>query len=75
VEPGELQYGVPNIVYDIIQTVGNLLQGVEKLKEYAQDAEDAGDAESATVFRTIAAGNQDAARTLLKRLKPHLEDL
>ena len=74
-EPGELKFGVPNIVYDIVQTVGNLLQGVEKLKEYAQDAEDAGDSESATVFRTIADENRDAARTLLKRLRPHLEDL
>ena len=34
-EPGEMKYGVPNIVYDIIQTVGNLLQGVEKMMEYA----------------------------------------
>ena len=42
-EPGELKFGVPNIVYDIVQTVGNLLQGEEKLKEYAVDAEKAGD--------------------------------
>jgi hypothetical protein len=26
---GEEKFGVPNIVYDIIQTVGNLLQGEE----------------------------------------------
>ena len=44
-EPGEMKYGVPNVVYDIIQTVGNLLQGVEKMTEYAGDAEAAGDAE------------------------------
>ena len=43
-EPGEQKYGVPDIVYDIIQTVGNLLQGEEKLIEYARDAENAGDA-------------------------------
>ena len=42
VEPGEMKYGVPNVVYDIIQTVGNLLQGVEKMMEYAGDAEEAG---------------------------------
>ena len=42
-EPGEMKYGVPNIVYDIIQTVGNLLQGVEKMLEYAGDAEAAGE--------------------------------
>lgn len=72
-EPGELEYGIPNIVYDIIQTVGNLLQGEEKLMEYAADAEQSGDAESATTFRTIAEGNRVAARTLLKRLRVHLD--
>jgi hypothetical protein len=75
VEPGELRYGVPDIVYDIVQTVGNLLQGVEKLKEYAGDAEQAGDAEAATAFRTLAENNRAAAQTLLKRLRVHLDDI
>ncbi len=74
-EPGELKYGVPNIVYDIIQTVGNLLQGVEKMMEYAEDAEKAGDPEAATVFRTVADGNRVAAQTLLRRLNAHLNNL
>jgi hypothetical protein len=74
-QPGEQKYGVPNIVYDIIITVGNLLQGEESLKGYAEDADRAGDAESATAFRTIAEGNRAAAQTLLKRLKAHLDDL
>lgn len=74
-EPGELKYGVPNIVYDIIQTTGNLLQGVEKLKEYAEDAEEAGDAESATVFRTVAENNRASAQALLRQLKRHLGDM
>lgn len=73
-ETGELKYGVPNIVYDIIQTVGNLLQGVEKLVEYAEDAEAAGDSDAATAFRTVAEGNRAAAQALLRRLKVHLED-
>lgn len=72
-EPGELKYGVPDIVYDIITTVGNLLQGEEKLKEYARDAEQAGDAEAATAFRTVAEGNRAAAQTLLRRLRTHLD--
>jgi hypothetical protein len=75
VEPGELKYGVPDIVYDIVQTVGNLLQGQEKLHEYAGDAEEAGDSDAATVFRTIAEGNRVAAQALLRRLRVHLEDL
>lgn len=74
-EPGAERFGVSNIVYDIITTVGNLLQGEEKLKEYASDAEKAGDPEAATVFRTIAEGNRIAAQTLLRRLKAHLNDL
>src|SRR5215217_4466279 len=73
-EPGEMKYGVPNVVYDIIQTVGNLLQGVEKMTEYAGDAEAAGDGDAATVFRTVAEGNRVAAQALLKRLKVHLND-
>jgi hypothetical protein len=72
---GERKFGVPNIVYDIVTTVGNLLQGEEKLIEYAQDAEDAGDAESATAFRTVAEGNRAAAQTLLKRLRVHLNEM
>ena len=74
-EPGELKYGVPNLVYDIILTVGNLLQGVEKMMEYAEDADKAGDPDAATVFRTVAEGNRVAAQALLKRLKAHLNDI
>jgi hypothetical protein len=74
-EAGDMKYGVPNIVYDIVQTVGNLLQGVEKMMEYAEDAENAGDAEAATVFRTVADGNRVAAQALLKRLNAHLNAL
>ena len=75
VEPGELKYGVPDIVYDIIQTTGNLLQGVEKLKEYAGDAEAVGDAEAATLFRTVAENNRASAQALLRQLRRHLDDV
>ncbi len=70
-----MKFGVPNIVYDIVQTVSNLLQGQEKLMEYALDAERAGDAESATVFRTVSEGNRVAAQALLRRLNAHLDAL
>jgi hypothetical protein len=73
-EPGERRFGVPNIVYDIVQTTGNLLQGLEKLQEYAADAEAAGDAEAATTFRMVAENNRAAARTLLRQLRRHLDD-
>ncbi|MCC7021973.1 MAG: hypothetical protein IT338_04055 [Thermomicrobiales bacterium] len=74
-DAGERKYGVSNIVYDIIQSVGNLLQGQEKLQEYARDAEQAGDSEAATAFRTVAEGNRAAAQTLLKRLRAHLDEM
>ncbi|MDQ2652544.1 MAG: hypothetical protein M3Z20_05800 [Chloroflexota bacterium] len=73
-EPGTNRYGVPNIVYDIVQTVGNLLQGQEKLQEYAVDADRVGDAEAATAFRTIAEANRVGAQVLLKRLRAHLNE-
>jgi len=74
-EPGQLRYGVSNIVYDIIITVGNLLQGEEKLLEYAGDADSAGDADAATAFRTVAEANRAAAQVLLGRLKHHLNEM
>lgn len=73
-EPGTDRYGVPNIVYDIIQTVGNLLQGQEKLQEYALDADQAGDEEAAAAFRTIAEANRVGAQVLLTRMRFHLNE-
>lgn len=73
-EPGTERYGVPDIVYDIIQTVGNLLQGQEKLQEYAGDADRAGDEEAAKAFRTIAEANRVGAQVLLRRLRAHLNE-
>ena len=73
-EPGTNRYGVPDIVYDIIQTVGNLLQGEEKMMEYAGDAERVGDTEAANAFRTIAEANRVGAQVLLKRLRAHLNE-
>ncbi|MBL8129682.1 MAG: hypothetical protein U0Z70_08490 [Thermomicrobiales bacterium] len=73
-EPGTRRYGVSDIVYDIVQTVGNLLQGQEKLQEYAGDAERAGDQEAAAAFRTIAEANRVGAQVLLGRLRSHLNE-
>ncbi|MFN8660733.1 MAG: hypothetical protein U0075_02510 [Thermomicrobiales bacterium] len=73
-ESGTERYGVPDIVYDIVQTVGNLLQGQEKLQEYAVDAERASDEEAAAAFRAIAEANRVGAQVLLKRLRFHLNE-
>lgn len=73
-EPGTDRYGVPDVVYDIIQTVGNLLQGQEKLQEYAVDADRVGDEEAASAFRAIAEANRVGAQVLLQRLRVHLNE-
>ena len=73
-QPGDRTDGVPDMVYDIVMTVGNLLQGEEKLLEYASDADRVGDDECATAFRTIAEANRVGAQALLRRLKDHLND-
>lgn len=73
-EPGTDRYGVPDVVYDIIQTVGNLLQGQEKLQEYAVDADRVGDEEAASAFRAIAEANRVGAQVLLQRLSVHLNE-
>ena len=73
-ERGQRAYGVSDIVYDIIITTANLLQGEEKLREYAADADSAGDAECATAFRTVADANRVASQVLLRRLKVHLNE-
>lgn len=66
-------YGMSDIEYDIIMTISNLLQGIEKLEKYAQDAEAVGDTETATVFRTLRGGNRSAVQQLRSGLVRHLK--
>jgi hypothetical protein len=73
-EPGQAKYGVPDIVYDIVITTANLLQGEEKLLAYAADADRIGDTECATAFRTVAGANRVGAQVLLRRLSSHLNE-
>lgn len=65
-------YGLSDIEYDIVMTLGNLLQGIEKLEEYAQDAESAGDSDCATVFRTLRESNRNGVQQLRSALARHL---
>jgi hypothetical protein len=69
----EETYGMSNLEYDIIMTIGNLLQGIEKLDIYAQDAEAAGDTETATAFRTLRESNRSAVQQLRSGLVRHLK--
>ncbi len=71
-EKGEGRYGVSDLEYDLITSVGNLLQGMEVLDKYAQDAEKAGDQECATAFRTLRENNRNTAQQLRNALARHL---
>jgi hypothetical protein len=66
-------YGLSDVEYNIVMTLGNLLQGIEKLEEYAADAEAAGDTECATVFRTLRESNRSAVGQLRSALSRHLK--
>jgi hypothetical protein len=71
VSDGTNEFGISNLEYDLVTTLSNLLEGQEVLEEYRADAEEAGDAEAADIFRTIQANNHDAAmriRTTLGRV-------
>lgn len=68
---GENQYGVSNLEYDIVTTMSNLLQSQEVLKRYAKDAEDAGDLDTAVIFREIQDGNRRYVQQLRNALVRH----
>ena len=71
-DQGVSRYGVSNLEYDIVTTLSNLLEGVEALEKYAQDAEQAGDQECATIFRTLRENNRNSAQQLRSALARHL---
>ena len=69
---GQQTYGVSNVEYDLITTLSNTLQGMETLEKYAKDAEQAGDPECATIFRTLRENNRASAQQLRSALARHL---
>lgn len=58
---GKETVGISNLEYDLVTTLSNLLEGHEVLEEYAADADEVGDAESAEIFRTIQRNNHESA--------------
>jgi uncharacterized protein involved in tellurium resistance len=65
---GEEQFGVSNIEYDLIVTIGNLLQSQEVLAKYASDAETGGDLDTAVIFRELRDGNRQYVQRLRNAL-------
>jgi rubrerythrin len=61
-------YALSNLEFDIVTTLSNLMQGREALDKYAKDAQQAGDQETAEIFRTIQTNNDAAAERLRNAL-------
>jgi hypothetical protein len=70
---GKREFGVSDLEYNLVITLGNLLQGVEVMKKYAKDAEEAGDAEVAQLFTTLHDQNREGARQIREALAKVLE--
>jgi hypothetical protein len=69
------RYGMSNIEYDIVTTLSNLLQGHEVLGKYAADADQAGDSDAATIFRTLQENNRAAVQQLRNALARHVSSV
>lgn len=69
---GEAEFGVANLEYDLIVTMGNLLQSQEVLAKYANDAEEAGDMDCAVLFRELRDTNQHSVLRFRNALARHL---
>ena len=61
-------YPVSDLQYDVIISMSNLLQGMESLAKYRQDAERNGDDELAGVFGKIHDDHRDGAMKLRDQL-------
>jgi hypothetical protein len=59
---------VPNVEYNLITTLSNLLQGGDVLEQYANDAEQAGNSELAQLFRELQQSNNDYAQRFRQQL-------
>lgn len=71
-DQGQSTYGMSNLEYDLITTLSNLLEGIEALERYALDADQAGDQESATAFRTLRENNRSSVQQLRGALSRRL---
>jgi hypothetical protein len=74
-QPGADRFGMSNLEYDIVTTLSNLSQGFEALERYAADADQAGDGETATIFRTMQENNRTTIRQLRNALARHVSSV
>ncbi|MCC6315384.1 MAG: hypothetical protein IT337_15375 [Thermomicrobiales bacterium] len=64
--------GVSDLEYDIVMTLGNLLQGEEALQKYAKDADKVGNAQIAGIFHSIIDNHRKSAKALRDALKQEM---
>jgi hypothetical protein len=62
------RFAASDVEYNVITTLSNLLQAEEVLRRYAQDAEEAGNAEVAKLFNEIEESNNRFSKRLMDEL-------
>lgn len=62
------RFAASDVEYNVITTLSNLLQAEEVLRRYAQDAEEAGNSEVASLFNEIEESNNRFAGRLMDQL-------
>ena len=59
---------VPNVEYNIITTLSNLLEAGDVLERYTQDADQEGNSQLAQLFRQLQQSNNDFAQQFRQQL-------
>jgi hypothetical protein len=62
------RFAASDVEYNVITTLSNLLQAEEVLRRYAQDAEEAGNADVAKLFNEIEESNNRFSKRLMDEL-------
>ena len=62
------RFAASDVEYNVITTLSNLLQAEEVLRRYAQDAQEAGNSEVASLFSEIEESNNRFAGRLMDQL-------
>jgi rubrerythrin len=62
------RFAASDVEYNIITTLSNLLQAEQVLRQYAQDAEEAGNSDVAAIFNDIEQSNNQFSGRLMEQL-------
>lgn len=62
------RFAASDVEYNIITTLSNLLQAEEVLRQYAKDAEEAGNNDVARLFNDIEQSNNQFSGRLMEQL-------